>query len=323
MIRLKSVCISHGEDVDGLVCAIYLQHLKGALPILVTYDGLKDALRKIEPSVDELYICDLGVREELYEDVIHVSSFASVTIVDHHPTSEKVLEKLRRSGVTVVYSDLDCASVLLYDHFRDELSRKAARLAVYAAISDQFDKGPIASRLLSEFDKHLMQYEALMLTHALDRQNNDEFKALIFKELKHFKFPHKMKRVPDIALAHLDYLVKLIETLPKKAERLKRIAYVEGTDKSSKGTVASLLIDSMGVDVGLCYKKKGEETVVVSLRGKSGLTLHLGEVTKKLAERYGGFGGGHNKASGAKIPQNNLMKFINDLNSELETHRTG
>jgi oligoribonuclease NrnB/cAMP/cGMP phosphodiesterase (DHH superfamily) len=228
-----------------------------------------------------------------------------------------VLERLKHSGITVVYSALDCASILLYNHFKHKLGREAARLAAYAAVSDRLEDGPLASSLLSWFDRHFIQYEALILAYAVDHKNTDDFRSLVVEELSKFTFPHRIEGVAKTASTHLDYMVKLIKTLPKKAKKLGEIAYVEGTNESSKGTVANLLVDSMGVDIGLCYKIKSDETVNLSIRGKSGLNVHLGETSKKLAEKYNGFGGGHEKASGAKIPQKNLTKFLYDLNSEL------
>jgi oligoribonuclease NrnB/cAMP/cGMP phosphodiesterase (DHH superfamily) len=245
-----------------------------------------------------------------------------VTIVDHHPTSEEVLKKLNNFGIKIIYSNLDCASVLLYNLFKDKLSRESARLAAYAAISDQFDSGPLATRLISEFDKLFIQYEALILTYALDHQEKDNFKSLIFEELDKFTFPHKIKGVQETALAHLDYLVKLIRILPVRAKKLNRVAYIEGEKESSKGTIASLLIDSLGTDVGLCYKHRSDNTVNISIRAKKNFLFHLGKITKKLAERYHGFGGGHKQASGAKITQKNLMNFIHDLEKEVKSQRS-
>jgi len=42
-----------------------------------------------------------------------------------------------------------------------------------------------------------------------------------------------------------------------------------------------------------------------------------GEATKRLAKRYGGFGGGHKRAGGASIPRKDCIAFIKDLEIEL------
>jgi hypothetical protein len=42
------VCISHGEDADGITCAALLKRMKEARPILVTYDDLTSATSTLE-----------------------------------------------------------------------------------------------------------------------------------------------------------------------------------------------------------------------------------------------------------------------------------
>lgn len=315
---MKVVCISHIEDADGLICAAYLHRLRDASIVLVTYNELEDELRKVQPPADEVYICDISIREALIEDVLRINGFANVTIVDHHPTSEGVLERLRDSGIEVVYSPFDCASVLVYNRFREEL-REAARLAAYAAVSDQFDEGPIASKLMEKLDRHYVQHEALILTHALHRNTEAHFRLSVVRELSRLTPPHRIEGVPEAALTHLEHIAKLLEYLPDKAYTLGRLAYVDAVNDTSIGAVAGLLVDALDVDVGICYKKTETGAMNLSIRGRRGLEVHLGEITKRLAERHGGFGGGHSRASGASIPQESYMKFIRNMENELET----
>jgi len=88
---------------------------------------------------------------------------------------------------------LDSASALLYNHFRDRLTKNAARLAAYAAVSDQFEEGPIATELLTKFDKQLIQHEALILNYALHYRKDAEFKSTIVEELSRLTFPHQIR----------------------------------------------------------------------------------------------------------------------------------
>ena len=77
---MKPVCISHGEDADGLICAAYLRHLMDVSVSLVTYDDIKDALKKIRSPVEEIYVCDLNFREELYEELQRIKTPALVSL---------------------------------------------------------------------------------------------------------------------------------------------------------------------------------------------------------------------------------------------------
>ncbi len=318
MINVKAVCISHAEDADGLICAAYLRHLMDVSTLLVTYDEFENALKSVRSSTNEVYICDLNIREEFYEEIQRITRFASVTLIDHHPTDVEMVEILKQSGVTVIYNPLDCASVLLFDYFKKKLSRKAARLAAYAAVSDQFEDGPIASNILARLDRQFVQHEALILTHALYQKTTSKFRSSIVEELSRFSFPHKIKGVVEASLIYLEHTSMLLENLPTKASRIGRLAYVEGTYGISIGAVAGLLVDAMNVDVGVCYKRVENGLMNLSIRGRRGLEIHLGAITKRMAKRYSGFGGGHKRASGASIPRNNYLEFIRDLERELK-----
>jgi nanoRNase/pAp phosphatase (c-di-AMP/oligoRNAs hydrolase) len=314
---MNVICISHAEDTDGLVCAAYLRRLKDATITLVTYDDFEEALRNVKPPADEVYLCDLNIREDLVEEISRINNFARMTIVDHHPTAEGLMKRLGESGVEVIHSLLDCASILLYDRFREDLGSEDARLAAYAAVSDYFEEGPNASKLLNRLDKHFVQHEALILTHALHRKSDAKFKLKVVSELSRLTPPHRIKGVPEAALAHLEHVSKLLETLTTKATKRGRLAYIEEMEGASIGSVAGLLIDSLGVDVGLCYKREERNSMSISIRAARGLDIHLGKITRRLAGRYGGFGGGHSRASGASIPQNSYMTFIKALDGEL------
>jgi single-stranded DNA-specific DHH superfamily exonuclease len=310
------VCISHGEDADGITCAALLKRMKAAHPILVTYDDLIDSLRSIKPPINELFLCDLNIREDLVEEILRIAGFTRVTIIDHHPTTTSILENLKNAGVEVVHNPRDCASVLLYNRFRDELGREAGRMTAFAAWADQFEDGPLAEKLLREYDRQSVQHEGLLLAHALPQRPTKEFRARVLEAISRLEHPHRIPGVPEAALNHLEETARLIETLAGKAKRLRVLAYMKVDDGTSIGSVAGLITDAMGVQVGLCYKLKGN-LVNISLRSRRGLPYHLGEITRKIATGLGGFGGGHKRASGASIPKKALERFLEEFDGEL------
>jgi nanoRNase/pAp phosphatase (c-di-AMP/oligoRNAs hydrolase) len=55
--------------------------------------------------------------------------------------------------------------------------------------------------------------------------------------------------------------------------------------------------------------------VDLSIRGRKESKINLGIETSKLANELGGFGGGHMKASGARIPAIKLREFIQKLSN--------
>lgn len=315
---MKPTCLSHAEDLDGLTCAAFLRRAKDADMILVTYDEFLKNVKTVRPSVKELYICDLGLRDEVIPEIKRVAEHSRVTIVDHHPTTIEFVGQLEEAGVEFVFSKDDCASVLLYEHMKEALGRDGARLAAYASVSDQFDDGPIASELLLGFDRQFVQYEALLATHALARELSRDFRYLMVDQLSKYAFPHRIDGVPDAAMTQVDCMARLIESLPGKAVKAGNLAYVEAPADSGTGAVAGLLIDALDVAVGICYKKRNSRFVNISLRSRKGLDIHFGELTKELAAKYGGFGGGHMRASGASILHKSFPSFVEDIERELQ-----
>ena len=167
----------------------------------------------------------------------------------------------------------------------------------------------------------MVQHEALILTHTLAQEQTEAFKNVVIEKLSNLVFPHKIPDALKIAASHLDGMTDLIKKLTKTAKKLETLAYVEALNEPSIGTIANLLIDSMGVDVGLCYKLKDDNLVNISIRSKRGLPYHLGEITRNIADDHNGFGGGHKRASGASIPIKHLEKFIFDFDSALIRHK--
>ncbi|UCH38213.1 MAG: DHH family phosphoesterase, partial [Candidatus Bathyarchaeota archaeon] len=254
-----------------------------------------------------------NIRADLINEVIRISTFAHITIVDHHPITKAIQNRLEQCDIRLIYSQLDCASVLLYNAFKDQLGKEAGRLAAYAAISDRFEDGPLASQLLPQFELQLTQHEALILTHALQNKIDQAFRSRIVMELSHFTAPHRIQGVTSSALSYIEKMTQLLETLPKDATRIGKLAYVENNSQTSLGGVASLLLEALNVDVSVCLQNGPDNMANLSLRGSSQLNIHLGAITKRLATKYGGFGGGHKRASGARVLKTHIKAFIHDL----------
>jgi nanoRNase/pAp phosphatase (c-di-AMP/oligoRNAs hydrolase) len=313
---LPTASITHGDDLDGLTCGAFLIHLFGARVIPANYDDLEDALKGVSSDVDHLYITDLNLREVLLPHIERIRGHASVTIIDHHPMEKSLGDSLRRIGVEIVHDTRDCAAALVYDHFKERLEVDAARLAAYAAVSDMFEDGPVASRLMDGMDRKFVQNEALMLSAALGCDQSEVFKRRLLDELSHYAYPHRIKGVVEASVAQLEKIVRIKETVRGRAKSMGRLAVMECGDDSSTGEVANIVMDTLLVSVGMCWKDQGE-MVNISLRGERRLPEHLGEIVSRISKKYGGFGGGHARASGAKVPRDKLDAFITDLAAAL------
>jgi len=309
---MKVVNITHGDDSDGLVCGALMRRLFDAEVMLANYDNLEEVLDGVDRRVGELYITDLNLRPALLGRILRIRAWAPIHVIDHHPMAPKFREELARAGVELTLDNRDSAAVIVYSLFRDRLEPEAARLAAYAAISDLFDDGPVASRILDGMDRKFVEHEALILTHALGGNPSEEFKGLVLDSLTHYGYPHMIEGALKASRYHLDKVVRVREVVRREAKVEGRVAYMECGDDLSTGEAANIVMDAMGVDVGMCYKVE-DGLVNVSLRGQRRLREHLGVLASKLSERHGGFGGGHKRASGAKVPKAEIGAFIEDL----------
>ncbi|MCW4051203.1 MAG: DHH family phosphoesterase, partial [Candidatus Bathyarchaeota archaeon] len=221
-------------------------------------------------------------------------------------------QRLTDNGIKIRLETDDCAGVLVYDTFKEELGPEAARLASYAAISDMFENGPLGSKILAKMDRKFAQHEAQILTHALSKNQKLDFKRIILDDLSNYSYPHRIEGAVEAATQCLEEMTQIKEQIPKHTTIRGRVAYMEATDNHSTGLIANLIIDTLGVDVGLSYKNNGDY-VNVSLRGEEDLKEHLGDISKALGSKYDGFGGGHQRASGVKLPKEHLEAFIEDI----------
>ena len=304
--------IVHGDDVDGLTCGAFLRRLTGCSVYMANYDNMEHAFYMVTPPVKTLYVCDLNIREALMPELLRIREFADIKIIDHHQMSEELMAELRDACIGVILDTKECAGVLVYDAFRDQLGLEAARIAAYAAISDMFEDGPLGSRILAKIDRKFAQHEAQILTHALSMNQTIEFKRMIMDELSRYGYPHRIPGAVDLAVQCLEEMTDIKEKIATEAIFVSRMAYMEAVNEYSTGGIANLIIDTLGVDVGVSYKVI-DEYVNISLRGELMLTEHLGDISRDLGERYGGFGGGHQRASGVKIPKEHLEAFLSDL----------
>ena len=161
-----------------------------------------------------------------------------------------------------------------------------------------------------------VQHEAQLLTHALNSDQSIEFKRMIMDELSKYNYPHRIEGVVEKAIQCLEEMTKIKESIPENSEIIGRVAIMEATNDNSTGGISNLLIDTLGVDVGISYKAN-EDYYNLSLRGEKDLHEHLGDISKKLGKKYNGFGGGHQRASGIKIPKGNLKPLLDDLIHEI------
>ncbi len=303
---MKTFCISHRKDVDGLGAAALVVAATGASFVLSDYDDLVANLKAVPADAGQVVLCDLGTDnadvEDFVAEVKRISARASFTYVDHHALSERTAKRLKRLGMRLVHDEKECASVLAYKTFKDALPPGAEMIALYGAVTDYMDGSPTARRMMEQADRQFVLLEATMLSYALGRKANVEgFAERVVDELSKMREPHEIEGVPAASVEQLAEMTALADRVRENGKKVGRLAYMVTTQYST-GNVAKLLIGAFGVPLGVALKEKNPGWYEVSLRPTSDCRINLGRTLSVLASRLGGSGGGHAKAAGCRVP---------------------
>jgi len=313
----KTYCISHVEDVDGLSSAALVKAATGAQVLLTDYAELMQNLAKVPKDSERVVICDLGVdsaeSDAFVERLVNLRKTAEVTYIDHHFLPGSARRKIAHAGVDLVHSVGECASILTYQRFKASLPEGARTVALFGAVTDGMDNRPKAARLMEQEDRQFVLLEATLLSHALSFSGGEgRFQQLVVDELARMKRPHEMQGVTEHALKQLAVEQELSEEVKRLGHRVGRLAYVK-TKQYSSIVVANLLIGAFGVPVGVAMKAGREGWCEVVMCGTSECRVHLGRTIGRIAAKLGGSGGGHELASGCRIPLGKERQMLAEL----------
>ncbi|MFL6522723.1 MAG: DHHA1 domain-containing protein [Nitrososphaera sp.] len=325
---MPSFCISHKEDVDG-ICSAAL--IKAAFDIskviLVDYANLISRLEKVatmHDKTEQLYICDLGLskkNEQKFTELLQriVSNGAEVTYIDHHDISKETLHALKKADVTLVRTIEECTSIQVYTKYKEELPDHASFFAAMGALTDYMEGKPLASAIVSRYDRQFLMLESTALSYMISsNQHDDPFLAKIVDTLAKMKYPHDIKGGFDLAEKFAKKVANAVASIEDSVVKLDNLAYAPSTVELSSSMVVNFVLGSSGKPAAMVYKLKEDiKSYVVSIRGSAKCKLHLGRLTNDIASELGGSGGGHERACGAVIPKANLQKFIQILNTKL------
>jgi single-stranded-DNA-specific exonuclease len=336
-----NICISHREDVDGLSSASLIKAAFDTVSVmLVDYSSLITKLEKIvslssnEPSnafsktkykaVDRLFICDLGLskkNERKFIEIVEkiVSNGCKVIYIDHHDLSKESLDSLKTIGVVFVHSIDECTTVQIYNKYKRRLDSNAVFLAAAAALTDYMENKPIASSLVTRFDRHFLMLEATALSYMISaNQNDDGFLDKIVNALSEGKYPHQIEGGFPIVQKYAEKVSEAVKSIEQSIVKKDNLAYAQNTIELSSSTVVNFVLGTSGKPVAMVYKLKNEiKSYLISIRGSKSCRIHLGRLVNDITSELGGSGGGHDKACGAVVPQEKLDEFIKVLNDNI------
>ena len=325
---MSGVCISHKEDVDGICSAAVV---KAAFDIskviLVDYANLISRLEKTAAMLDnieQLFICDLGLskkNEQKFAELLDriVSAGTEVIYIDHHDISKETLHTLKKADVTLIRTIEECTSMQAYTKYKKKLPEHAAFLAAMGALTDYMENKPLASAIVSRFDRQFLMLESTALSYMISaNQHDDAFLIKIVETLSKMKYPHDIKGGFEIAEKFAKKVTNAVESIQESIVKLENIAYAPSAVELSSSMVVNFVLGSSGKPVAMVYKLKDDiKSYVLSIRASADCKVHLGRLTNEFASELGGSGGGHDRACGAVIPKANLQKFIETLNKKI------
>lgn len=325
---MPSLCISHKEDVDG-ICSAAL--IKAAFDvskvILVDYANIISKLEKVEAmfdKIEQLFICDLGLskkNEQKFTELLQkiVSRGTEVIYIDHHDISKETLHALKKADVTLIRTTEECTSMQVYAKYKKKLPDHAAFFAAMGALTDYMEDKPLASTIVSRYDRQFLMLESTALSYMISSsQHDDPFLLKIVETLAKMKYPHDIKGGFDMAEKFAKKVASAVESIKESVVILDNLAYAPSAVELSSSMVVNFVLGSSGKPAAIVYKLKEDvKSYVLSIRGSAECKVHLGRLTNDIASELGGSGGGHERACGALIPKANLEKFIETLNKKM------
>ncbi len=125
----------------------------------------------------------------------------------------------------------------------------------------------------------------------------------------------------DIRDRHRKRMVEKLKTLEGKIEKRKNIQYFYEEKKTMKGELAGLgmlyILDQNMPVLGLTEL---DERIDISARSTKNMVdrgLDMGKLCERLAEKFGGDGGGHDIAAGATIEKDKVEAFLKMIDEEV------
>ena len=328
---MKSICISHKEDVDGIVSAALLQNaLKIRNIFLVDYPNLLNSLDYTislchkNRKFSRVFICDVGLNKKnqnLFIDKLKILLLRNIEVIyiDHHYLEVEIRRELESIGVKLIHDINDCTSVQIYHLVRTKLSSKFAFYAAAAALTDYMESNPKASLLVSKYDRTFLMLESCFLSYIISSsQKNIDFLKFISRAISKGKMPHEIKNGFRLVKEFCEKINNAITIVEEQSKHLNNISYFEHNLELSSSMIVNFVLGITGKKVGIAFKLKSNiNSYILSIRGSKECKIHLGMIVNNLSAELNGSGGGHDKACGAVIPTENFNKFLEKLDQAI------
>jgi single-stranded-DNA-specific exonuclease len=271
-----------------------------------------------------LFICDLGLSKKTEDKFLGllkeiISKGIKVTYFDHHDINDELRKKLKKTGVTLIHSVEECTSVQIYNKYKNKLDSHAAFFAASAALTDYMECRPLASAIMSRYDRQFLMLEATALSYMISsNQHNEEFLVNAVNTLSEMKYPHEIEGGFAIAERYAKKVADGVRIVQDSIAVKKKVAYTQSISDLSASVIVNFVLGISEKPVAMVYRLKDDiNSYIISIRASKACDVHLGRIVNEVASNLGGSGGGHEKACGAVIPKGKLEDFINTIDKHV------
>jgi RecJ-like exonuclease len=212
----------------------------------------------------------------------------------------------------MIHSVEECSSVQIYNKFKRKLNPHAAFFAAAGSLTDYMENKPIASSIVSRYDRHFLMLESTVLSYIISaKQHDDEFLIELVNFLSGMKYPHDVVGGFSIAESYAQKVSDAIRKIEGSIIKCNNLAYAQSKSSLSASVIVNFVLGISDRPVAMIFKLKEEiDSYILSIRGNSSCKVHLGRVVNQISSEIGGSGGGHEKACGAVVPREKLNHFI-------------
>lgn len=316
LMRMDTWIFTHG-DTDGLCAGAVALAANPEAHIFFTHPyGLAEDLNAAK-NMDTVIICDIALSESHLTRILQrfsaIADEGDLTYIDHHPLPQTVSNE--RIPGRMVHKIGSSASELAYYLFRSNLDPLQARTAIYGAIGDYLDNTPLVQQLLKRWDKRTLYLESGILVQGIEGRKRDyELKRGIISNLAQNLPPSFDRRLVELAIQHTHIEEVAIRELKNRTQVRGRIAYTLNFP-FSLGKTAIYVSGLTGALVGVAGEER-KNMIDISLRTSS-REIDLNKILRRITPKLGGSGGGHPNAAGARVPEKNFERFLEELNENL------
>jgi RecJ-like exonuclease len=139
---------------------------------------------------------------------------------------------------------------------------------------------PIASSIVSRFDRQFMMLESTVLSYMISaKQNDDEFLVELVKSLSAMKYPHNIDGGFSIAERYAKEVSDVVRKIEGSIIKTDHIAYAQSSSTVSTSSIVNFVLGISERPVAMVYELK-DNSYIISIRGSDSCKVHLGKVSK-------------------------------------------